>query len=97
MTRTANGTGAESVNAQIGRRVNARMIDAGMTQGQLAAAIGLTQAAVSRKLAGERPWFAPELVNVAQVLGTSVGELFGEPEPPGQPLFSFPQLAGAAA
>lgn len=68
-----------------------------MTQGQLAASIGLTQAAVSRKLAGERPWFAPELVAVSQVLGVTVGELFGELEPPA-PLFSHADLlTGAAA
>lgn len=49
-----------------------------MTQGRLALALGLTQAAVSRKLSGERPWFAAELVDVAAVLNVSVGELFGE-------------------
>lgn len=66
------------VNAQVGRRIHARMEAAGMTQGRLAAALGLTQAAVSRKLSGERPWFAAELVDVAAALKVSVGELFGE-------------------
>lgn len=66
-----------------------------MTQGQLAAAMGLTQAAVSRKLSGERPWFPAELLDAARILNVTVGELFGELT--AAPLFSRESvLAGAA-
>lgn len=84
-----------NINAQIGARVWARAQKAGMTQGQLAAAMGLTQAAVSRKLSGERPWFPGDLMEVARLFDMTVGELFGESV--AAPLFSCaPQLAGAA-
>lgn len=87
------------VNAQIGRRIQAHMASGGMTQGQLAAALGLTQASVSRKLSGERPWFANELVNVSAVLDVRVGDLFGESGQDGAApgLASSRQLVGAAA
>lgn len=66
------------------------MADRGMTQGAMAARVGITQAAISRKLSGERPWFADELAVAADILGVSVGELFGERRMPRR------QLAGAA-
>ena len=55
-----------------------RLAVVGMTQWDLATRLGLTQATVSRKLHGVRPWFASELVTAADVLGCPVGELFGE-------------------
>lgn len=66
------------MDAAIGERVLRRLGAVGMTQWDLAARLGLTQATVSRKLRGHRPWFASELVTVAGVLGCSIGELFGE-------------------
>lgn len=73
-----------------------KMGELGMTQGQLAASMGLTQAAISRKLSGERPWFPGELMDVARILDMTVGELFGESV--AAPLFSTEaMLAGAAA
>lgn len=96
MTNKEGGGVARNLNAQIGRRVHERMVAAGMTQGQLAAAMGLTQAAVSRKMAGERPWFPADLEAAARVLGMTVGELFGESV--AAPLFSDDALlCGAAA
>lgn len=96
MTSLDSGGTIGNINAQIGRRVYACMEKSGMTQGQLAAALGLTQAAVSRKLSGERPWFPGELQAVAGILDTTVGELFGEHL--AAPLFSTDALmAGAAA
>ena len=95
---TTNGGGGQirNINADIGRRVCVKLAEAGMTQGQLAAAMGLTQAAVSRKLSGERPWFPGELMDAARILDMTVGELFGEHE--AAPLFSSEaMLAGAAA
>lgn len=53
-----------------------------MTQSDMAARMDITQAAISRKLSGERPWFADELALVAGILGVSVGELFGEHHKP---------------
>lgn len=96
MTTEANhgGTG-RNINAEIGRRINRKMADAGMTQGQLAEAMGLTQAAISRKIAGERPWFPGELMDAAGILDMTVGELFGESV--AAPLFSDALMAGAAA
>ncbi|WNO27601.1 helix-turn-helix DNA binding domain protein [Arthrobacter phage SerialPhiller] len=67
-----------AIDVAIGRRVALRLGALGMTQWDLAARLGLTQATVSRKLHGSRPWFASELVTVAGALGMSVGELFGE-------------------
>lgn len=95
---TTNGGGGQisrNINADIGRRINLKMADAGMTQGQLAAAMGLTQAAISRKLSGERPWFPGELMDAARILDMTVGELFGESV--AAPLFSHALMAGAAA
>lgn len=80
----------ESLNAKIGQQVQQWMAAAGMRQGTLAKELGLTQAAVSRKLSGERPWFPDELAAVAALFGGTVGELFGEI--PG----AVPVLAGAA-
>lgn len=51
-----------------------------ITQGQLAAYLGITQSAASRKLAGGRPWYPQEIQATARLLGVSVGVLFGEPE-----------------
>lgn len=68
-----------SADEEIGRRISTLMHDAGITQGAMAERMGLTQAAISRKLSGERPWFADELAAAAAILGVSVGALFGEP------------------
>lgn len=59
----------------------------------MAAAMGLTQAAISRKLSGERPWFPAELTDVARILELTVGELFGEHV--AAPLFSDALMVGA--
>lgn len=85
------------MDAQVGQRIQERLAAAGMTQGQLAAALGLTQASVSRKLSGERPWFTDELVGASRVLEISVGGLFGEAGA-ADPVLTGPLgLVGAAA
>lgn len=71
-----------SIDAAIGQRIERRLGLLGMTQWDLAARLGLTQATVSRKLHGQRPWFASELVTVAAVIGCAVGDLFGEQQRP---------------
>jgi transcriptional regulator with XRE-family HTH domain len=67
-----------NTDSEIGRRVGALMDAKGISQVNMAARMGITQAAVSRKLSGERPWFADELRLAARILDVSVGELFGE-------------------
>ena len=79
-----------NTDSQIGRRVGTLMDARGITQTSMAARMGITQAAISRKLSGERPWFADELATVAGILGVGVGELFGEHRKPRR-------LGGAAA
>jgi transcriptional regulator with XRE-family HTH domain len=71
-----------NTDQEIGQRVGMLMANAGMTQGAMAQRMGITQAAISRKLSGERPWFADELALAARILGVSVGELFGERHKP---------------
>lgn len=71
-----------NTDSQIGRRVGTLMDARGITQTSMAARMGITQAAISRKLSGERPWFADELATVAGILGVQVGELFGEHRKP---------------
>jgi transcriptional regulator with XRE-family HTH domain len=73
----------------IGERIHQIMWRQRMTQGQLAARLGLTQTGVSRKIRGERPWFARELLQVAAALNTQVSALLPvevDPDPPAVPL-----------
>jgi transcriptional regulator with XRE-family HTH domain len=73
----------------IGERIHQIMWRQRMTQGQLAARLGLTQTGVSRKIRGERPWFARELLQVAAALNTQVSALLPiefDPDPPVVPL-----------
>jgi transcriptional regulator with XRE-family HTH domain len=73
----------------IGERIHQIMWRQRVTQGQLAARLGLTQTGVSKKIHGERPWFASELIAVAKVLNTQVSALLPvdfDPDPPAVPL-----------
>jgi transcriptional regulator with XRE-family HTH domain len=73
----------------IGERIHQIMWRQRLTQGQLAARLGLTQTGVSKKIHGERPWFASELIAVAKVLNTQVSALLPveiDPDPPAIPL-----------
>lgn len=71
----------QSTDALIGERVHQLMWRSRLSQVAFAGAIGVTQSAISKKLRGERPWFAEELVSAASVLGVSIGYLFGEGDP----------------
>lgn len=62
-------------DAQSARNIRAHMERAGVTQAQLAEHLGLTQAAISRRLTGRVPWRVAELVAVAQKLGVPVADL----------------------
>jgi transcriptional regulator with XRE-family HTH domain len=73
----------------IGERIHQIMWRQRLTQGQLATKLGLTQTGVSKKIHGERPWFASELIAVAKALNTQVSALLPaelDPDPPAVPL-----------
>lgn len=50
--------------------------EAGVTQAQVADALGLTQPTVSRKIAGRYPWRMSELVRLAEMLRTTPAVVF---------------------
>jgi len=58
--------------------IKAAMRDRGLTQADVAAALGMSQAAISRKLSGQSGWRHPEIVKVAVLLAVDVGSLFDE-------------------
>lgn len=64
----------------IGERIHHLMWRQRMTQGHLAALLGITQTGVSKKIHGERPWFAAELIGVARALNTQVSALLPPPD-----------------
>jgi transcriptional regulator with XRE-family HTH domain len=76
----------------IGERIHQIMWRQRMTQGQLAARLGLTQTGVSRKIRGERPWFARELLQVAAALNTQVSALLPVEFDPNPPVVPLPRL-----
>lgn len=81
-TRQRN-TPSRDIDAEVGRRAHMLMWDAKRKQIDVARAMGITSDGLGRKLKGERGWAVAELVQLADVLGTSVGYLVGEetPEP----------------
>lgn len=70
------------IDVQIGARVHQLMWQSRMTQTELGRMLGLTQPAISKKLRGERPWYAAEVISVARALATSAAYLYGEAENP---------------
>jgi Zn-dependent peptidase ImmA (M78 family)/transcriptional regulator with XRE-family HTH domain len=65
--------------AELGQRIAAARAEAGMTQADLAAGIGLERTALVRVEAGDRKVTATELVALAGVLGRPVDWFFTEP------------------
>lgn len=61
----------------IGENIKAARKKCGMTQGQLAAQLGLTKAAVSRYELGQRNANLPLLERIAKATGVYVGDLVG--------------------
>ena len=61
-----------------GERIAALMFRHKLTVTTLATAIGKGRASISTKVNGHARWFLDELVDVAEVLDTSVGYLLGE-------------------
>lgn len=58
--------------------VRTHLRGAGLRQLDLADHLGITQAAVSQKLTGRRPFTVAELEATAKLLKVHPGELFGE-------------------
>ena len=58
----------DHVDVEIGARVHAAMWRGRVTQSQLSKALGLDQAAVSRRLRGSTAWKVSELLAVSQLL-----------------------------
>jgi transcriptional regulator with XRE-family HTH domain len=64
----------------IGERIHHLMWRQRMTQARLAKVLGITQTGISKKIHGDRPWFASELLDVAAALNTQVTALLPENE-----------------
>lgn len=65
----------DNLNAQVGERVHQVMWRRRVTQTEMAAALGIDQAAVNRRLRGKTAWKLTEIVEVARLLDVRVGEL----------------------
>ena len=65
-------------DAEIGERIHQLIWRQRISQAALAAQVGVTQSAMSKKLRGERPWYTAELIAAAAMLSVTVGYLFGE-------------------
>lgn len=63
---------------RVALEVKAQMVRQEVNQQQLAESLGLSQAAVSRRLTGEVPFDVNELVAVAAALGITVADLMVE-------------------
>lgn len=59
----------------VGRNVRAEMIRRGRTQDALASRLGLSQAAVSKRLNGRTPWDVNELAAIAALLEVPLATL----------------------
>lgn len=66
----------------IGDRVKASLARSSMTQSALARAVGMSESALSKAIAGSRAFATIEVVRIAERLGVSLHELVtGEPDP----------------
>lgn len=72
----------QDMDAEIGRRIFHLMWDRKITQTEMGRAMSISQATLSMKLRGKRPWYSTELRAAAEHLNTTVGYLFGEAENP---------------
>jgi transcriptional regulator with XRE-family HTH domain len=66
------------INTTVADTVRAEMARRRVTQGQIAAKLHLSQAAVSRRLNGDVAFNADELIEIARVIRVPVSVLFGE-------------------
>lgn len=65
------------LNTFVVEEIRAGLARRRVTQDQLAAAIGISQATMSRRLAGTQPFTVPELERVAAFLDVPLGSLVG--------------------
>lgn len=72
------GNGSQPVSATLGQRIRAARRDAGMSQGQLAAALNTTQSAISLYEAGQRSVGIDMLLNVARILNRPLHYFLGD-------------------
>lgn len=68
-------------NAELGARVREALRAEGRTQTELATALGITQAAVTRRLTGRIAWKVTDLAPTAELLGVTVPQLLGKEVP----------------
>jgi len=64
-----------TINQAIGEKVHTLMWRQGVTQERMAVELGVTQAAISKKVRGKRPFSVEELLRTAVLLRTSISEL----------------------
>lgn len=62
-------------DALIGARVNGVMFRKRIPQTKLAARLGISQSALSKKLHGDRPWTTDDIYDTARLLRVPVEEL----------------------
>lgn len=63
-------------NVRKGVRIKCALIEAGLYQKDLGAALGMGYTTLNMKIIGERPWKEEEKEKVAVILGKPVAELF---------------------
>lgn len=78
MTKGTTENGKAPVSASLGQRIRAARRDAGMSQGQLAAALSTTQSAISLYEAGQRSVGIDMLLSVAKILNRPLHYFLGE-------------------
>lgn len=71
-----HGPASERVAAAIRAEVERQ----GIRQSRVAEALGVSQAAASRRLAGRVPFDADDLAELSDLLGVPVGAFFGTPK-----------------
>ena len=62
----------------VGERFALVMFRKGISQTKLAPRLGMTQAALSNKLHGKRPWSLSELLTMASILDMPIEEVLAE-------------------
>lgn len=71
-----NAAQSAEMDAAIGERIHQLMWRTKLPQSAIAGALGLDQAAISRRLRGRTAWKATELIIIASLLDVPVSELF---------------------
>ena len=93
MTASVPNTEREQTDDEIiGERVHQVMWRLKISQTEMAGKLGLDQSSVSNKLRGKRPFFARELVHVAEILNVSITDLLPERKGPRHPGDAGPEV-----